>query len=57
MHLTPKNFPRIILPILSPFMEVSEALKEVRVTEQKVSGSPDNLRGVLELAGNTNVGL
>lgn len=35
MPLTPKNFPRIILPILSPFVK---SLKEVRVTVQKVSG-------------------
>ena len=57
MHLTPKNFPCIIFPILSPFVEVPEALTEVRVIAQKVSGSPDNLKGVLELAGNTSVGL
>lgn len=57
VHLPHKSFPCTILPILSPSAEVPEALKEVRVTGRKVSGSLDNLKGVLVLARNTNVGL
>lgn len=57
MHLTHKNLLYTILPLLSLFTEVPKALKNVRVTGHKVSGSLDNLTGVLVLARNTSVGL
>lgn len=55
--MTFKNLPCRILPVLSSFAEVPKALKELRVTRQKVSGSLNNLVGVLVLTRNMDFGL